>query len=72
MANDENVDDENLDNPSLEDLIEEFLDYCQYFGMPSGGASLSFNTRIQDLEREVVREIIEQFVKYANEANKQE
>ena len=54
------------ENEDLNDLIEEFLDYVAYFGMPrGGGASLAFNTSLASLEREDAKALLEEFVKYA-------
>jgi hemerythrin len=46
----------------LDALIEEFLDYCDF----QDNASLSFNTSIAHLEREQRRQVLEEFMRYAN------
>ena len=56
------------EDEDLSDLIEEFLDYVAYFGMPrGGGASLAFNTSLASLEREDLKAILEEFVEYAKD-----
>lgn len=47
-----------------EELIEEFLDYCDMVPRPS--ARLSFNTKISHLIREQRREALEEFKSFLN------
>jgi hypothetical protein len=50
------------DDDELDALIDEFLDYCDL----QESASLSFNTSIAHLERELRRQVVEEFIRYAN------
>lgn len=45
-----------------DELIEEFLDYCEEAYRPS--ASLSFNIKISHLVREDREEVLDEFIEY--------
>jgi len=63
MDEDEELIDENEGQFELnDDLIDEFLDYCEMAERPS--ASLKFNTKISHLIREDRKAVLAEFVRF--------